>query len=171
MFDINQIVVKKDTGVYLIVGKENIDLGLGLQEYLVLKPYFRTNKGSTYLPSDKADEFLRYLISKEEAEDVIKSIPSLERFWINDPKQRKNEFDRLAKTGDLKNYCLVIKSIYLQAEDLRQNRKMLSTNDRNIYDKLKNAINEEMSLVLDMKLEDVEPHIISIVNEEEKNSL
>lgn len=164
MFDIDQIVVKKDTGVYLIVGKENIDLGLGLQEYLVLKPYFRTNKGSTYLPSNKADEFLRYLISKEEAEDVIKSIPSLERFWINDPKQRKTEFDRLAKTGDLKNYCLVIKSIYLQAEDLRQNRKMLSTNDRNIYDKLKNAINEELSLVLDMKLEDVEPHIISIVD-------
>ena len=41
---------------------------------------------------------------------------------------------------------------------------MLSTNDRNIYDKLKNAINEELSLVLDMKLEDVEPHIISIVD-------
>lgn len=159
MYSINDVVAKKEGGVFQIVDIVNIDLGLGEQQYLVLKPYFHPDKANIYVPLEKAEAFLRALISIKQAMDLIDKIPLIEEVWYQDPKQRKQEFEILIRSGDLTNYFVLLKSIYLHQKFLRENKKSLSTNDRFVLDRIKTSLFEELSLVLDKPIDDIEKSI------------
>lgn len=160
MFNINDVVIKKDNGLYIIDDIQEKDFGLGKQTYLILKPYYKQDKGLVYLPLNKAQESLRPVIDKERAMEVIKNIPSIESVWISDPKARKQKYEELFKSGEITNYCILVKSLYNRNEILKQNKRTLSIIDKEFLDKIENAIDEELAFVLEIPINEIKEFIL-----------
>lgn len=162
MFKIGQKVFSKNSGICLIVAMEEINFGIGTQEYFVLESYF--NKGSkTYIPVNKADVQLRNLITKAEVKKLLKHLSSCERVWISDPKLRRQKFEEMYKANDLYIICQLVKSLYIQNEELKTQKKSLSMLDKDFLDKMMKDLKEEMSLALNVDLnkmqEEIEKHL------------
>ena len=63
MFEIGQLVVAKNSGVCIIINKENKNFGIGENTYYVLKPYFyNENETLLYIPEDKLEMNLRNMV-------------------------------------------------------------------------------------------------------------
>ena len=84
----------------------------------------------------------------------MKYIKTAERVWESDPKVRRQKFEDMYKSKDLKTICQLIKSLYLQNEELKKIKKSLSMLDKDFLDKLQTDIIEEMSLVFEISLEE-----------------
>ena len=94
------------------------------------------------------------MISKEEAKSLLAHTLEVERIWENDPKVRRQKFEELYKSRDLRSICQLIKSLHLQNEDLKKIKKSLSMLDKDFLDKLLKDVVEELSLVLEVSLEE-----------------
>lgn len=163
MFEVGQIVVGKTANVCKIVGIEEKEFGVGLTTYYLLQPYFPTNTNSStiFIPKEKAKNFFRELLSKETCLEAIENIKNKDKIWLTDPKSRRAKFDEIYKTGNIEDRLLLIKSIYLQSEFLKSNKKTLSMLDKEIFDKSKKGVFEELSICLDKDYKDVESFVIS----------
>ena len=84
----------------------------------------------------------------------MKYIAKAEKFWENDPKQRRQMFEDMYKSKDLKSRYQLIKSLHLQNEELKKQKKSLSMLDKDFFDKIQRDIVEELSLVLEVSLEE-----------------
>ena len=154
MFKVGQKVYSQTSGVCVISLMEKKNFGIGEKEYLVLESIFKKQSLKTFIPADKADTQLRNLITKKEAKDLLKYIKTAERVWESDPKVRRQKFEDMYKSKDLKTICQLIKSLYLQNEELKKIKKSLSMLDKDFLDKLQTDIIEEMSLVFEISLEE-----------------
>ena len=154
MFKVGQNVYSQTSGICVISLIEAKNFGIGEKEYFVLESIFKKQASKTYIPVDKADVQLRHLINKEEAESLLEYTSEVERIWENDPKLRRQKFEELYKTRDLKCVCQLIKSLHLQNEDLKKTKKSISMLDKDFLDKLLRDVVEELSLVLGVSLEE-----------------
>ena len=154
MFKVGQKVYSQTSGVCVISLMEKKNFGIGEKEYLVLESIFKKQSSQTFIPAAKADTQLSNLITKKEAKDLLKYIKTAERVWESDPKVRRQKFEDMYKSKDLKTICQLIKSLYLQNEELKKIKKSLSMLDKDFLDKLQTDIIEEMSLVFEISLEE-----------------
>ena len=167
MFEIGQIVVTKNSGVCQIISEEEINFGVGSKKYLILKPFFVNDDKATkiFIPYENIESNLRNLISKEEVYTLIDSISKMEKNWITDPKLRRTKFEEVHKNGNLKDIIQIIKSLYIQNEELKENKKTLSMLDREIFVKLQKDIYQEFAIVLNVNPSEVEKIIITKIVE------
>lgn len=154
MFKVGQNVYSQTSGVCIISSIEEKNFGVGEVKYFVLESIFKKQASKTYIPVDKADVQLRKLITKKEAKELLKYISKAERVWENDPKQRRQMFEEMYKSRDLKNVCQLIKSLYLQSEELKKQKKSLSMLDKDFFDKIQRDVIEELSLVMGVSIEE-----------------
>jgi len=163
MFKIGQIVVTKNSGVCQIVSEEEINFGVGNKKYFILKPYFLNDDKGTkiFIPYDNAELNIRNLLNKNEVLDLINSIPQIEKIWITDPKMRRIKFEEIYKSGDLKKIFQIVKSLYIQNEELKENKKTLSMLDREFFIKLQNDIYQEFAVILDKNISEIENFVLS----------
>lgn len=161
MFEIGQVVVTKNSGVCKILGKEEKDFGAGIKCYYVLKPYFSADEDTTkvFIPEDRLDVNLRPVMEKEKVIGLIDSMPGIEKLWFSDPKIRRIKFEEIYKSGDLSKICQLVKSLYLQSQELRVAKKTLSMLDREFLMKLQNDIYQEFAVVLNLSPNEVENFI------------
>ena len=167
MFEIGQIVVTRNSGVCQIISEEEINFGVGSKKYLILKPFFVNDDKATkiFIPYENIESNLRNLISKEEVYTLIDSISKMEKNWITDPKLRRTKFEEAHKNGNLKDIIQIIKSLYIQNEELKENKKTLSMLDREIFVKLQKDIYQEFAIVLNVNPSEVEKIIITKIIE------
>lgn len=154
MFKVGQNVYSQTSGVCVISSIEEKNFGVGEIKYFVLESIFKKQTSKTYIPVDKADVQLRTLITKNEAKKLLKYIAKAEKVWENDPKQRRQMFEDMYKSKDLKSRYQLIKSLHLQNEELKKQKKSLSMLDKDFFDKIQRDIVEELSLVLEVSLEE-----------------
>ena len=143
MFEINDMVVHKAGGVFVIKEIIKMNFGKGIREYFVLNPYFsKIAKTNTiiYVPLDSANSLIRHRVSEDVVLNLIDNLENLECEWIHDIKSRKNYYEDVLQKGDLTSYCRVLKTIQFHKFECHQNNKILSTTDSDMYDKLCNSI-------------------------------
>lgn len=150
MFKVGKAVVTRSAGVCKIIAVENHDFGIGEQPYFVLTPLFPKNANATktFVPESKAEMSLRPVVKKADVLKIINSMPSIEKIWYSDPKIRRTKFEEIYKSGDLLKICQIIKSLFLQKEELKTNKRTLSMLDHEFLLKLRNDINEEFAVAL-----------------------
>ena len=156
MFYIGQSVYTKNSGVCKIVAQEEKDFGIGARNYFVLEsvyPKGPNTQTKTFISETTASNQMRELIGKEEAKRWSEYLKSAEKIWINDAKLRKQKFDEIYKLGNIKDICCLIKSLYLQNEELKSQKKTLSMYEKEFLDKMIRDLLEELSLVLECTIE------------------
>ena len=87
-----------------------------------------------YLPLDKETMFIRKPLSKEAVIDLIKSIPEMEKIWFNDAKTRKQKFEEIYHSGDMRGLCQLVKLLYVDSDFFA---KPMSLTDKGFLTKIK----------------------------------
>lgn len=151
-----------------VVYKRNVCIIKELKEvsgkkYYVLKP-INDESLSISILYDNVSNLLRDIISKEQSEKLIQSIPKIEIITVND-KLIENEYKNLLNTGSLEDLVKIIKTTYSRNNERIINHKKIGEKDDSYFNKAENILYSELSISLNMSYEDTKKYVIDKVEE------
>ena len=110
MFRIGDYVAHYKEGVCEVVNIGKIDMGSSDKEYYTLKPVYDA-AGTVYTPVDNKREQIRQLITKEEAENLIKEMSEIDTIGVTNEKQREAMYRQVKRRLiSMRDICPVLKS-------------------------------------------------------------
>lgn len=160
MFKVDDYIVYGGNGVckVLSIGVPTINGANNKREYYRLQPIYENNS-IIYIPVDNDKVVMRNLMSKEEANALIKSIPSIELLHFDNEKMPQEKYKEVLFTYNSKDLIKVIKTSYLRKEkNLAEGKKNISTDDK--YLKMaEEYLYGELAISLDIPKEQVRDFI------------
>lgn len=128
------------------------------REYYILKPLYMT--GSTvYVPVDATNESLRKILSKDEAEALIKGIPSIPMITGVNDKLLEQEYRGCMKSNNCEEWIKIIKTIYLRKQKRIEAGRKVTAVDAKYFRLAEDSLYGELAVALDMPKEEVESYI------------
>ena len=98
-------------GVCEVVNIGKIDMGSSDKEYYTLKPVYDAG-GTVYTPVDNKRDQIRKLITKEEAENLIKEMPKIDIIGVTNEKQREGMYKNALLHNQCREWISLIKTSY-----------------------------------------------------------
>ncbi len=159
MFSIGEYVVYGSGEICRIAEKiERCFDGKNGKEYCKLIPVDSVNS-TYYVPADSMESNVRKLLTKEEIYNIIDSMPNAKGIWFNDKNIRKEQFGAMLRNDDFYGIIGMMKSIYEERRRRSEDGKQLIASDEKAFNAAENLINREFSIVLGIKVDDVENFI------------
>lgn len=141
MLGIGKVMVHKAHGICTIKEILQIDGN----DYYKLVPSFDEGM-SIFVPVSKEKEFLREVIDKNQADDLVDYMNNLDDSIIDDSKERRDSFHKKLSSGDLKEIAYMCYKLYLlKKAKLNSNAKFCLT-DSVMFDKAHKMLFDELAL-------------------------
>lgn len=152
MFEKGDYIVYGTTGVCEVTDIRKMNMrGIPKDKlFYVLTPY--NQKGSTvFTPVDSTKTVMRKILSKEQALELIDSMPEIEELYFSNDKVREEKYKECVRSCDCEQCIRVIKTLYLRREEkLSQGKKFAATDERylrmaeeNLYSELEVALHKD----------------------------
>lgn len=163
MFKVNEYVFYGTSGICKIdeIKRDNLT-GEDVIDYYVLHP-LNENSVKIMIPVQNTKVIMRRIATKEEAVKLIDDMPSMDTTWIDDDRQRSEEYTDALKTGDHMKWLKLIRTIYLKKQELNSAGKRLSKTDETVFKSAEKLLFEEFSVSLSIPAEEVLPFILNRV--------
>lgn len=156
MYKVGDFVVYKRDVCEVVEIKESYFKGL---DYYTLIPVIdKTLK--IEIPIDS--KLVRNIISKEEVEEIINNIPSIE-IIETDNKLIENEYKRLLNSDKYEDLIKIIKTAYLRNKGREEEKKRISDKDKFYFEKAEKLLYNEFSIALNMNFEETKEYVVSKV--------
>lgn len=110
------------------------------------------------VPKDQNNIQMRNIISKEESEKLISSIPSINTIKFND-KLLETEYKNLINSGKLEDLVKIIKTTYLRNADRLANHKKIGEKDDTYFKKAEKLLYNELSISLGIPYYNIQEYI------------
>lgn len=160
MFKKGEYVVCGNKGVCLVedITTLNISGVDKAREYYILKPLYMS--GSTvYVPVDATKESIRKILSKDEAEALIKGIPAIPMITGVNDKLLEQEYRGCMKSNNCEEWIKIIKTIYLRKQKRIEAGRKVTAVDAKYFRLAEDSLYGELAVALDMPKEEVESYI------------
>jgi len=160
MFKRDDIVTYGTGGVCKIVAVEEKNLTGEKKTYFVLKPVY-DEKSTFFVPIDneKGSKKLRRLLSEDEINELIDSMPEEETLWIDNERERKERYRRIIAEANRSEMIGMIRAIHFEKERREEEGKKLHISDERFFKEAEKLLYEEFRYVLKLSEEDVMPYI------------
>ena len=161
MFKVNQLVVYENSGVCRIENIEEIPFPSGPKTCYILKPVY--GAGSTiYSPFNNQNVLMRPVIAKEDAMELIHSIPAteLQTFEGLRASELEGKYRDAARSQQCHDLIPLAMAIYRKTKKARKAGKKISEVDDRFLKRLNDQINGELAIALGIRKEEV-PEFIS----------
>ncbi len=132
------------------------------EDYYVLSPLDDKTLTIT-IPTTNKGGFLRPIISKKEAQNLINRIPLIEPLKNINDKYIENTYKELFYQGSPEDLIKIIKTTYLRNDKRRQNKQKLSEKDEDYFAQAEKYLYNELAIALDMSFEDTKKYIVEKV--------
>jgi CarD family transcriptional regulator len=166
MVRVNDVVLYGIDGICHVTGLATKTVAGKPVEFYVLKPVSQETS-TIYVPV--ANEALvgrmQRLLSLDEAMELIRSIPGEETFWIEDDLKRRTTYGQILQGGDRREILRVIKTLYLRAEQLKQDRRKMHSADERLMKEAEKRLYDEFAHVLRIEPGQVLPFIFRMIGE------
>ena len=149
MYEVGDLIVYGRTGICEVTEITTLKMdGVPKDKlYYILRPV-REKRGKVFTPVDNEKIVTRKVISKEEAEELIREIPKIEGLWIGSEKQREEKYKECMKSCKCAEWVRIIKTLYQRKMSrLKQGKKITATDERylrmaegNLYSELSIAL-------------------------------
>jgi len=164
MFEVDGYIIYGGNGVcrVLDIGIPDINIADKKRQYYTLQQVYE--KGSTiYTPVDNDKVIMRKIISKEEANDLINNIQSIEVLCFDDDVMPEEKYKEVMHKYDCKEWIKIIKTSYLRKEErLAEGKKGTAIDDK--YLKMaEEYLYGEFAISLNMPKEQVKDFIVQAV--------
>ena len=107
MYKINDAVIHCREGLSTIVAMNNMN---GKDYFLV--SVNRSSGETIYVPVDTAENIIRPLMNKREADDLLKYIKKIKKDFNSTTKQRRDAYKKKLSSGDVKEIAYLYRQLY-----------------------------------------------------------
>lgn len=148
MYQVGDFIVKAANGICEvkdIVNPDFVDDDKKL--YYELQP-LSDSKTVLYVSTDRDDGSMRAVITEEEAQNLIKMIPTIDEPWINNERERERNYKEAIKSNEPEKLIGIIKLIYQRKRARQEQGKKTTMVDKQYFDKAENLLYSELELVL-----------------------
>lgn len=128
----------------------------GEREYYVLVPVHDT-RTTLYVPVDNESlqAKMKKLLSAEEIESLIASMPEEESLWIADEKVRQEKYKGMLRRGDRRELIGMAKALYRHRQKLMAMGRKLHMADERLFKEAEKLLCDEFAVVLGLKPSEV----------------
>lgn len=160
MYQIGEIIIYGSNGACRVekVGSVEMDGLPKGKTYYTLKPVY-ANGGTVFTPVDNQKVVMRPIISREEAEDLIEHIESVETLWVEDEKKRELQYKEAMKTCDCREWVKVLKTLHYRRVSRIAEGKKATASDEKYLRLAEDSLYGELALALDIKRDEVGKYI------------
>ena len=168
MFVKGEYVVCGNKGVCVVDDVTTLNIsGIDKErQYYILKPVYMA--GSTvYIPVDTAKESMRRILSHEEADRLIESIPQIPRIVIANDKLLEQEYRNCMKTNCCEEWIRIIKTIYQRKQKRMEAGRKVTAVHAKYFRIAEDNLYGELAISLNVEKNEVESYIIREMNKHE----
>ena len=164
MFEIGEYVVCGNKGVCSVENITTLNIS-GVdkdRKYYILKPLYMA--GSTvYVPVDSPKESMRGVLTHQEAEEFIGSIPEIEQLTIVNDKLSEQIYKECLKTNSPVELVKIIKTIYLRKQKRIEAGRKITAVDAKYFHIAEENLYGELAVALDLSRDAVEGYITDAI--------
>lgn len=160
MFEINDYIVYGNMNVCKVIDICTPKGVSGDKKYYKLQPIYE-HGSIIYTPVNNDKVIMRKVITREEAEKIIDSIPFIDIMKSDmEDKLMEEEYKKAIKTNDSKEWIKVIKTLYIKSQERKNNGKKPEKIVVNYLKLAEKLFNGELAISLGMPIDMVENYII-----------
>lgn len=159
MFKIDDYIIYGGNGVCKVtdIGVLEISRFDSEREYYTLEPVYEN--GRIFAPIDNKKVVMRKILTRQEADELIRSIPHVEINWIDNMKDRDSEFKDIIHNYDCGGFIKIIKTLVERKKECRSDGKKLSVSDSNYLKKAQEYLCGELAISLNIPKDTVDNYI------------
>lgn len=161
MYKVGDLLLYGSTGVCRVEElKEQVFPTTGEKRlYYVLKPLYEDCTISTPVDSDRV--FIRPIISREEAEQVIARIPQIhaQAYHSRVTRELSEHYDAILKSHDCDSLVELTMSIYIKKQELLQQKRKFGSVDERFLKRAEELLFGELAAALDIPRDQVQKYI------------
>lgn len=161
MFNVGDFIVYKRDVCKIVGIKEKYYKDI---DYYSLEPVF---DDTLKIDVPKNSNFLRNILSKEEVEEIIDRIPTIDVIVAND-KLLENEYKKLLHEEGYDGLIKIIKTTYLRNCDRINNKKKISERDEIYFNMAEKYLYNEFAVSLGVTFEEAKKYVIEKVTRNNK---
>ena len=141
--------------------------GKEIIQYYVLRQLMRENSVN-YIPvnNEKSVSKMRPILTAEEITELISKMPLEETPWIENNRERQQQFKEIILYGDSKDLIRLVRNLYIRRQQQEARGRRLYAADERVFKDAENIVFEEISYVLDIPRDRVLDYITEAVAEE-----
>lgn len=165
MFEKGEYVVSGGKGVCVVEDITTLNIsGVDRErEYYILKPLYMA--GSTvYVPVDTADDSMRRVLSREEADELIHEIPEIPLITISNDKLLEQEYRGCMRTNDCAEWIRIIKTIYQRKQKRLAAGRKVTAVDAKYFRMAEDSLYGELAVSLQMPRGEIEDYITRVID-------
>lgn len=151
MFQVNDVIQYGTQGVCRIVDIEEKCVSGSKKKYFVIKP-LQDNSATIFAPTDNPYVLkkMRRLLSREEIDRLIDSMPDENSVWIQNDNERKERYKQILSGGDHAEMMKTIKAIYAHKKEREAEGKRLHMIDERFFKDAEHILYNEFEYVLQL---------------------
>lgn len=165
MFKKGEYVVSRNKGVCTVEDITTLDIS-GVdrdRKYYILKPIY-VNGSTVYIPVDTADHSMRRVLSREEADRLIRQIPDIPLINISNDKLLEQEYRGCMNANDCTEWIRIIKTIYLRRQKRIEAGRKVTALDAKYSRLAEDNLYGELAVALQMPRGEVEDYIARAIS-------
>lgn len=162
MFKINDVVVYGAQGVCEIVGIDAQKVGGEIKKYFVLKP--KRDSGATFFVptwNEKAWRKMRKVLTKDEVNALIDSMPGKKPIWIANENERKECYKKILASGDQAEVISMVQALFIHKKEREAEGKRLHMSDEHFMKDAEQILYNEWQYVLNVDKAGLTDYIFS----------
>ncbi len=132
------------------------------RKYYLLKPV-STSKSTIYTPVDTADTLLRHAMSREEADNLIRSIPDIPTIPLSDEKTLEQTYKTYIRSNSSKAWVQLMKTIHLRKESRITSGHKVTALDSRYFDLAESSLYGELAIALGKPKEEIRSYISNCI--------
>ena len=164
MFELNDYVFYGSGGVCKIVDVQKAPLdGMPEDKLYYILHSLHDQSSVMYVPVDSDCIFLRRLVSREEAESLLQTIPSVSVIEEPNAKLLREKYNLAMKAHLPIEWVRVIKTVYARMNDPKMPSRKISETERSFAENAKKYLHMELSIVLETELKKIEQDVLACI--------
>ena len=156
-FKIGQQVIHCRDGLAVVVGNTS----MADKDYYIVKTV-RGSGENIYVPVDRADQIIRFLMSAEEADKLIAYIKTIPLEFNPNTKQRRDAYKRRLASGSVEDIAYLYRQYYLYNKN-PENVK-LGPADVDMLEYATNILLDELALTYQVDREQVDKLVVDKID-------
>lgn len=159
MYQIGELVIYSSHGICRIEDICHKTILGETKEYYVLVPIDNKENLTIHAPVEQKENRMKRLLNKDEAIDILQSFHGEGIEWEENANVRYNVFNKIVQQGNRKEIAKVYHTLLKKKLELSKKEKSLHKRDEALLRQIQKILNKELSLALDLPLEEIEKRI------------
>jgi CarD family transcriptional regulator len=164
MFEIGDVIIYSEHGLCQIDDICDKTIAGVTRTYYIMHPLEENNlQISTPINNDKV--LMQRTMEQDEAEQLLESFKQPGIAWIEDPKQRTNQYMQYIHSGNRKEITNIVNTLMRKNTELKLKGKRLYDQDRKLLQLIQNILFKEMAMSLDTTFQVIDEKVNNYINE------